>query len=220
MFVQEKTAQEYEESYKKTYRRADALEKKLLKKLLSQWRDRKSVLEVGCGTAHFTKWLETLGFEAYGADVSEIMLKEAKKQWIPSRLVRCEGSYLPFTAKSLDIVAFITSLEFMADAEAALMEAARVAKKGVVLGLLNKYSVSTLKKKLRVATGKGSNYLNAHFYSMGDIEGMLKKSRIQYKTLSWSTTLFPKAFGEADSSVFPLGTFLGVAVTLEDERHD
>ena len=41
---------------------------------------------------------------------------------------------------------FITSLEFMPDAKLAIKEAARVAEKGLIFGLMNKNSPSTIRK--------------------------------------------------------------------------
>jgi len=65
VFAEEKTAIEYQKSYQTEYRRAQALEKTLLKKLLSQFSGAKDVLEVGCGTAHFTRWIQKIGYESY-----------------------------------------------------------------------------------------------------------------------------------------------------------
>lgn len=215
MLTQDK-AVEYEESYNTKYQKASTIEKKLLKKLLTKNNNLQSVLEVGCGTAHFTRWMETLGLETYGSDVSPFMLKEAKKRWIPNSLIQCEAAHLPFAAKSFDAVAFITSLEFMPNAHVALSEAARVAKQAIIIGLLNKYSLSTLKKRLQTKTEKTSFYRNTHFYSKQDIEYMLKKSAVPYKSITWSTTLFPAVFANAESSTVPFGAFLGVAITLRD----
>lgn len=216
MLTQDRTAEKYEETYTAKYQKASGIEKKLLKKLLTQNYNLQSVLEVGCGTAHFTRWMETLGLEAYGADVSPLMLKEAKFRWHPNRLIQCEAAHLPFSAKSFDAVAFITSLEFIPDAHGALAEAARVAKKAIIIGLLNKNSLSTLKKRLQAKTEKDSFYQNAHFYSKEDIEHFLKTAEIPYKAITWRSTLFPAVFANAESSTVPFGAFLGVAITLRD----
>jgi ubiquinone/menaquinone biosynthesis C-methylase UbiE len=220
VYAEEKTAKEYEAHYKTKYRRADALEKKLLKKLLAQFNDAQQVLEVGCGTGHFTKWMETLGLQCYGVDVSKPMLNEAKTTWTQSCLVQCEASRLPFVRQSMDIVAFITSLEFVSDAEAALSEALRVAKKGIVIGLLNKYSLSTLKKQVKTATGRSRHYQNAHFYSVRDIEQMLKHIKIKHKPVTWNTTVFPPVFGDLESTSLPFGAFLGAAIKVEHESDE
>ena len=48
------------------------------------------------------------------------MLKEAKNLWPQGTLLQAEGTRLPFKDKSVDVVVFITSLEFIPDAAGAL----------------------------------------------------------------------------------------------------
>ena len=142
-YQQKQIANEYESYYETKYKRADQLEKHLLSKLISQFKDAENLLEVGCGTAHFTRWIDSQGLVCYGVDASSQMLHEAKKVWTNGRLLQSEGSRLPFKDKSMDIVMYVTSLEYMPDISAAFLEAFRVAKKGIILGLLNKNSPST-----------------------------------------------------------------------------
>lgn len=154
-YEQEKTAKGYEAYYETKYKRADLLEKKLIKQLFAQFPDAENVLEVGCGTGHFTRWIaSSLDAEAVGLDISKPMLKEAKKLWPQGALLQAEGTRLPFKDKSVDIVFFMASLEFILDAAVALKEAARVAKLGINLGLMNKNSLATLRKRIQAATLK------------------------------------------------------------------
>jgi ubiquinone/menaquinone biosynthesis C-methylase UbiE len=214
--VQEQAAKKLEASYENKYKRAEVLEKRLLRKLLEQFGNAQRLLEVGCGTAHFTRWMESLGFECYGVDISKVMLREAQKMWVHSRLVQCESSHLPFAAKSVDVVAYVTSLEFMPDLDAVFAEAERVAKKGLVIGLMNKYSLSTLRKMSQAKIGNSQHYRNARFYSIRDMRRRLSKNLKAYKVIDWSTTVFAKVFGDLESSRFPFGSFLGIAVKLDD----
>jgi 2-polyprenyl-3-methyl-5-hydroxy-6-metoxy-1,4-benzoquinol methylase len=57
-------AARYEDWYAGEGRQADILEKQLLAKLLAGFRSAQSVLEVGCGTGHFTCWLADQGLRA------------------------------------------------------------------------------------------------------------------------------------------------------------
>lgn len=216
-YQQEQTAKEYEAYYETKYKRADLLEKRLLTKLLGQFKDAKTLLEVGCGTAHFTRWIGFTGIESYGVDTSSSMLKEAKKMWIPSRLLQSEGSHLPFKDKSIDLVIYITSLEYMPNAATAFLEAARVAKKGIIVGLMNRNSPASLRKRFQALTNKNSLYKNAHFYSISNIKKMLNKTFLgKYSISFWSTTAFPRVLGDWESSAFPFGAFLGIAIELGD----
>ncbi|XHH10083.1 MAG: class I SAM-dependent methyltransferase [Candidatus Bathyarchaeia archaeon] len=210
VFAKEETAIEYEKSYQTTYHRAQTLEKTLLKKLLSQFSDAENVLEVGCGTAHFTRWFSTLGLKCIGIDTSNGMLKQAKKHWSQGTLLKSDGSHLPFQDNSFDLVAFITSLEFIRDAELALVEAARVTRKGLILGLLNKHIGATLKRKL--SKKQDAVFSQATYYTLQDIENMLNKTGKKYYVASWRTTVFPRFIGNFESKVFPYGDFLGAAI--------
>ena len=219
-FQQIKTAKEYEEYYETKYKRADSLERRLLTKLLGKFKNATNLLEIGCGTGHFTRWMDGTELECYGVDISISMLKEAKKLWINGCLLQGEGSRLPFKDKSVDIVAYVTSFEFMPDAATALEEAVRVAKKGVILGLMNKNSTATMRKKSRSIMSKNLFYEKAHFYSINDIKKTLDKSFSGNHAITfWSTTVFPRVFGDLESSLFPFGAFLGIAIELRD-NHD
>ncbi len=218
-YQQRQTAKEYERYYETKYKRADLLEKRLLIKLLGQFKNATNLVEIGCGTGHFTRWMDAKGLECYGVDVSIPMLKEAKKLSINGRLLQCEGSRLPFKDKSIDIIAYITSFEFMPNAAMAFEEAARVAKKGVIMGLMNKNSTTTVGKRFQSITGKNSFYEQAHFYSIFDIKKILDKSFSgKYAITFWSTTVFPRVFGDLESSLFPFGAFLGIAIELRDNH--
>ena len=219
-YQQEKTAKEYETYYETKYKRAGFLEKHLLIKLLEQFENAKNLLDVGCGTGHFTRWMDATGLECYGVDISIPMLMEAKKMWPHGSLLQSESSHLPFKDKSVDIVTYITSLEYMPNASVAFVEAARVAKKGIIIGLMNKNSPATVRKRLQAITQKNSFYERAHFYSISDIKKLLDKTYPgKYAFTFWSTTVFPRAFGDLESSLFPFGAFLGIAVELRD-THD
>jgi len=135
-------AAHYEDWYRTPQgRRADELEKAVLGWLLDRFSRPDTVLEVGCGTGHFARWLGELGLTAVGVDLSAAMLAEAQAlDSIP--LVRGNAYRLPFADGAFDLVALVTTLEFLEQPEEALAEALRVARCGVVLGVLNTPPVS------------------------------------------------------------------------------
>jgi 2-polyprenyl-3-methyl-5-hydroxy-6-metoxy-1,4-benzoquinol methylase len=59
-------APEYDKWYTGPGKRADALEKELLAKMLALFPRANSVLDVGCGTGHFSRWLASRGFQTIG----------------------------------------------------------------------------------------------------------------------------------------------------------
>jgi ubiquinone/menaquinone biosynthesis C-methylase UbiE len=219
-YLQEQMVKGYEAYYQTKYRRADILEKKLLRKLLNQFGDVQKVLEVGCGTGHFTRWMESFGLECYGLDLSHLMLGEARKLWPNGQLIQGESHNLPFRSGSFDVVAFIACLEYMSNVGTVFQEAARVARKGMIIGLMNKWSPSTIRKIAQVKMGKNPFYRGAKFYSILDIKRILRETFHDTQNVDyWNTTVFPKAFGSKESAFFPFGSYLGLAVKLRD-AHD
>ena len=216
-YLQERIVKDYETYYHTRYRRADVLEKKLLGKLLSQFGNVQKVLEIGCGTGHFTKWMESLGLECYGLDLSHLMLAEAKKLWSNGQLIQSESHLLPFKSGSFDVTAFLACLEYMPNVNTVFQEAARVTRKGIVIGLMNKWSPSTIRRIAQVKMGKNPFYKNAKFYSILDIKRILRETfQDTHNVAYWSTTDFPRALGSIESAFFPFGSYLGLAVKLHD----
>lgn len=214
-YFDEETVKTYESYYQEKYKRADRLEKTLLKKLLESLGHAESLLEVGCGTAHFTRWFESLGLECYGLDLSNLMLKEAKELWLGDRLLRGESSFLPFKSNSFDVVAFIACMQYMPHPVKVICEAVRVARKGIIFGLMNRWSLPTVRRIIQVKMGKNPYYKNAKFYSILDMKQMLKDTLgDKYVIPFWSTTVFPRIFRDVQSALIPFGAFLGIAVKL------
>ncbi len=215
-YFKEDIVKSYESWYEGKYKRADILEKTLLQKLLKNLSNPKSLLEVGCGTAHFTRWFGSLDFECCGLDLSPLMLNEAKKRWSHKSLLRGESGNLPFKDDSFDVVAFIACMEYMPNPVAVLAEASRVARKGIIIGLMNRWSLPTVRRIIQVKMKKNPYYRDAKFYSIRGIKRKLKDALGDAHNVPyWSTTVFPKILGDTESSLIPLGAFLGVAVELK-----
>jgi ubiquinone/menaquinone biosynthesis C-methylase UbiE len=203
----------YESWYEGKYKRADMLEKKVLEIMIGQFDNPRTILEVGCGTAHFTKWFGSLGLEAKGVDLSPYMVRQAKTLWPGGEIINASSSNLPFSSRSFDITAFITCFEYMPDPSGVLSEAARVSKQGIILGLMNKWSLPTLRRKIQLAFGKNEYYRNAHFYSIFEIKRLVRDTFADSAVVAkWRTTLFPKFLRLERDSGFFFGAFLGVAI--------
>lgn len=214
-YLQEEIVKSYESWYEGKYKRADVLEKSLLKELLTSLPPAETLLEVGCGTAHFTRWFESLDLRCCGLDLSRLMLREAKKLWVTKCLAQGESATLPFKDDSFDVVAFIACMEYMPDPSKVLIEASRVARKGLIIGLMNRWSLPTVRRMIQVKMGRNPYYKNAKFHSVLGIKRVLKEAlKDKYDIAHWNTTLFPRVFGSVKSSSIPFGGFLGVAVRL------
>ena len=119
---------------------------------------------------------------------------------------------LPLADRSHDLVALITTLEFLPDPLRALAEAARVARQGIVLGVLNRYSLLALRHR---ASGKAL-WRCARFFGPWELTHMVREAAgDRARTVVWRTTLWPIP-GVRDLPL-PWGGFIGMAVQLTEE---
>lgn len=204
-------ASRYEQWYGGPGRDADVLEKALLARLLSLLPDARSVLEVGCGTGHFTRWMAKQGLQAVGMDVSGPMLNEARRRGGPE-YVHGDALALPVADRSYDVAAMITTLEFLPDPARALAEAARVARRGILLGVLNRWSLLALQYRL----SRKAVWRAARFYGVWELARMVGRAAgRRAEKLSWRTTLWP-IWGVRDLPL-PWGGFIGMVAQLREE---
>src|SRR5690606_16811057 len=112
----------------------------LLRQFLAGFPAQGSLLEIGCGTGHFTRWLAEQGWRTTGLDASQAMLTQTLR-FHGGDYIRADALHLPFTDRSFDLVAMITTLEFLAVPLRALQEAVRVSRYGIILGVLNRWSL-------------------------------------------------------------------------------
>jgi SAM-dependent methyltransferase len=198
--------------------RADELEKAVLSWLLRGFSRPESVLEIGCGTAHFTRWLSDQGLAATGLDLSAAMLAEARVlDGVP--LVQGDARRLPFADGAFDLTALVTTLEFLERPRESLAEALRVARRGVVLGVLNRWSVLGLQRRL-AGLFRRTVYDGARFYGVGELkhlatEGCTRSVAGGKARVIWRTTLFPRGWPWAQARL-PWGGFIGMALIAND----
>jgi SAM-dependent methyltransferase len=119
----------------------DRLEKKLIADFLPAEAKGKKVVEVGCGTGHWSRFFSEYGFEVTGLDISERMINAALQKDISNVSFHiADGHFLPFADDSFDLTAAITTLEFVHDVEVVLREMIRCTQKPggqLLIGLLN-----------------------------------------------------------------------------------
>lgn len=170
-----KIAQGYEAWYGTPKGRlVDILEKRVIDDLCRVCRGDK-VLEIGCGTGHFSAYFEELGADVIGLDTSSEMLRIAKDQHgrLEIDFSRGDAYQLPFADNSFDLVAMITTLEFFSSPSKALEEAFRVSKGKVFLGILNRNSLLAWKRK----RSEKNVWQEAHFYTLKEVRNLLGKGK-------------------------------------------
>ncbi|MCR4406863.1 MAG: methyltransferase domain-containing protein [Anaerolineae bacterium] len=197
----------YEAWYETSGRRADRLEKALLKRLLAGFSWARTLLEVGCGPGHFTRWFGEQGLQATGLDLSPPMLAEAARLGnLP--YVQGDALALPFRDGAFDLVALITTLEFVPDPIQALAEATRVARHGLILGVLNRQSLLAWRRK---RSGEAL-WQMARFFTPTELVCLVQRAAAgKWVKIVWRTTLWPVWPGELP---LPWGGFIGMAVKL------
>lgn len=163
---------------------------------------------MGCGTGHFTRWFSELGIQAAGLDLSRPMLEEAKS--LGGRVyLQGDALMLPFLSKSIDLVALITTLEFLSDPGRALAEAMRVARQGLVLGVLNARSRLGLQYKRE----GGPVWESARFFTPDELERMILEIIGGEAGVVWRTTLWPLW---PAALPLPLGGFIGMTMKFTE----
>jgi ubiquinone/menaquinone biosynthesis C-methylase UbiE len=209
-FADPEVARRYEAWYAGEGQRADMLEKALLGKLLDAFGALDSVLEVGCGTGHFTRWMAQRNLHAVGIDASEPMLSEALRRG-GAHYVAGDAHALPFPDRSHDLTAMITTLEFLADPARALGEAVRVARQGLLLGALNRWSWVALRHRL----SSKALWRCARFFGPWELANLVRTAAGgRARRVLWRTTLWPLPF--VHDLGLPWGGFIGMAVQLRD----
>jgi len=192
--------------------RADRVEKLILRGLLEDFTESNSLLDVGCGTGHFTDWFASLGPSALGLDRLPSMLTFARGQRPDLPLVLADATHLPFGDATFDVVALITVLEFLDTPEAALREAGRVARHGLLVGVLNSLSPVALWRRVRRAEA----YRRARFFSPGQLERLLRISLGPRPiAIRRQTGLYPAHWLD-HCTAHPFGAFMGLSVRFEE----
>ena len=203
-FVDPALAAGYETWYQTAGLRADQLEKALLMWLLSRFPSAGTLLEVGCGSGHFTRWFGEKTLQATGLDISLPMLSEALHlDSMP--YILGDALALPFPDNAFDLVTLVTTMEFVSEPILVLEEALRVARQGLILGILNRQSF--LGRSLRRAGGPV--WEAARFFTPAEMGQLVHRAARRSIEITWRTTLWPLWRGTLP---LPWGGFIGMAV--------
>jgi len=194
--------------------RADQAETALLEWLLAWFPSARSILEVGCGTGHFSRWLAGNGLRVVGLDRAPAMLGESRRRHSGIPLVLGNAHHLPFRDGSLDLVLFVVTLEFLEDPETALAEATRVAREGLVVIALNRWSLGGWHRRRANYRGRHTLLSQARDHTLISLRALTRNAAGErLRDGRWASTLFPDGLWRVRAPI-PLGDILGVAVAL------
>lgn len=163
-------AREYDQFYQSESGRAvDRAEKAVISDLLLQV-DSREMLELGCGTGHWTVFFNEKGFRVTAVDQSAAMLEQPRKRVIPEvQWVEADAAHLPFSDGHFELITAITLFEFVEDRNAVLSEIDRLLKPGgfLIVGWLNSLSEIGRQKK------SSPTFSKAHLYTPAEIRNHL-----------------------------------------------
>lgn len=174
-----------------------------------------TLLDVGCGTGHFSRRFAAAGLRASGLDPDEAMLDFARRLDAGVDYVRGTATALPLTDNGYDRVAAVTSLCFVADAPRALQEIWRVARHAVLLGLLNRRSLL-----YRTRHNRGS-YRGARWDTYAEVRRWARQLE-PMPQVTMRTAIFPpggaiaRVIEATIPGVLPWGGFLAVLLRKPD----
>ena len=206
LIFNEMVARNYDKWYEsKKGKYYDGLEKNLMWKLIKPTYG-KSLLDIGCGTGHHLRWFKSWGLKVTGVDNSPYMLEVARRSLGEEiELTLSDAENLPFRPEQFDIVCMITTLEFLDDPKLAIKEALRVSKNRVFLGVLNRYSAMSLKRRVKGMMFSDPIWKYVKFFSVRELVKLIKGLDEDLK-VHWETTI-PNSNGRN-----PFGAFIGLLI--------
>jgi len=150
----------------------DRLEKEAIARLLPSPATGDRLLEVGCGTGHWSAFFAERGFRVTGLDISGRMLEMARKKRIPrAAFYQSDAGAIPFADDTFDLAAAITVLEFSPQPRRVVEEMVRCARPGgrLIVGALNRWSYLGLSRKMVLKPV----FQDARFFSLGELRELL-----------------------------------------------
>lgn len=181
-----------------------------------------TVLDIGCGTGASLLPILEAGLDATGLDPSPYMLDIAYSNVKDKAdLYRGIAEDLPFEDNSFNHAILFTTLEFVDDPGKAIQEACRVAKDRIFIGVLNRYAIKGIERRLKGIFSE-TIYNKARFFSIWElkqyIRDILGDVPLSWRTVGQFPTPSAKFTNKLEKSKliqrFPFGTFVGVVITL------
>ncbi len=182
-----------------------------------------SVLDVGCGTGYFTRRLAADGLDATGLDSDDGMIRQAISQTAAGeRYMVGDARALPFPDRQFDYAIAVASLCFVAEPDRAVREMARVSRRRVALGLLNRTSQLYARKGRH--GGRGA-YRGARWDTASEGRALLVRAGLRNVTVR--SAVFLPAGGltarlveRAIPVIVPIGGFLLVTGDVPEGEND
>jgi len=205
VFIKREIANSYDNYYQSDFgKKIDKIEKNIIDSLIKDI-PKGEMLELGCGTGHWSDFFSRKGFNLTAIDISNAMLNIAKNKKINAKFEIANSQNLPFNNKSFQIISSITMLEFVDNQDKVISEIHRVLKKSgwLILGCLNENSIIGKDKY------KSETFKNANFLTIDKIKSKLDKfENIHIKSGVYLNADYTIMDDKKDNNIEPV--FIGV----------
>jgi SAM-dependent methyltransferase len=177
------------------------------------------LLDVGCGTGHFTRRFaanETV--DVMGLDPNIAWLQFAARNHTDGeRFIAGDAIALPFADHSFDLTVSVTALCFIRDQRKAISELVRVTRRRFALGLLHRGSPLYLKKGRHGGLGA---YKGAHWHTLSEAKALfagqpVRNLHTQTVLASTSGSRLARLLESLLPTSWPWGSFLVVSGDIE-----
>jgi len=151
----------------------DQLEKAAVRKFLPKGQSSNRLLDVGCGSGHWSRFFASCGYEVAGIDISPEMIQVANLYKADQcRFQVADAGELPFQDHSFDVVTAITTLEFVSKPSAVVSEMFRCVRRGgkLIAGVLNRLAPVN---RRRIARGK-EPYISGRLFSPTEVRNIFE----------------------------------------------
>lgn len=179
-------------------RTTDRLQERLLLEIIGDVGGR-DVLDVGCGDGVLAAALARSGGRVTGLDADPQMLEAANRraaeELLDLHLVSGQAEALPFADDTFDRVVAVTVLCFVARADDAISEMARVLKPGgqLVIGELGRWSTWAVIRRIRGWLGNPT-WADAHFRTADALRSLLVRQGLSIREIRGSTYYPPSGW--------------------------
>lgn len=178
-----------------------------------------SLLDVGCGTGHFTRRGAADGAQVVGLDLDEGALEFARRRSTQTvRFLHGDATCLPFEDHSFDKVMSVAALCFVPQWQKAVAEIVRVSRHRFALGLLNRNSLLWLHKGCRGGSG---TYRGAHWHTATEVAPVLQSLPVSDVRYAFGVFLpggsaMARLAEPALPAMLPMGAFMAVFGKVHD----
>jgi len=167
VFLKQEIADNYDAYYQTEFgKKVDHIEKEIIAELLSKTHSDYKLLDIGCGTGHWTDFFINKGYQVTGIDSSEEMLKIARDKNLSADFIFGDSENLEIEDESYSLITTITMLEFVKNQDKSIKEIYRILKKGgwLIVGGLYADSILGLNKE------NDEVFKNANLYCKKDLK--------------------------------------------------